>query len=135
MRVLSDILHKLIEELDIAVFDLDVRPMPLVARCKCHMIDHGIPRYYLLARFLLRNGSERYLLEIDASDIRKLMSTQVMGLKEGVESRVYIKNILASIVKRSLCWPKRMDRYCDPLHLVSHPENTHQDDCEVRLYD
>ena len=58
------------------------------------MIDHEKSRCYLLARFKLQNGDQRYLLEIDTSDNRKTMSTRIMGFKAGVEAGKCIDRIL-----------------------------------------
>ena len=101
---------------------LEVKPLPPVPRCSYHMIDHEKSRCYLLARFKLRNGEQRYLLEIDTSDNRKTMSTRIMGFKAGVEAGKCIDRILRGTVKGSLRWPGTMAKYCEPVHSAHYPK-------------
>ena len=85
--LLREILEQITQESGIALVALEVKPLPPVPRCSYHMIDHEKSRCYLLARFKLRNGEQRYLLEIDTSDNRKTMSTRIMGFKAEEPSR------------------------------------------------
>jgi hypothetical protein len=86
------------------------------------MMEDGRPRYYLLARFRLPNGSERYLLEIDTSDNRKRLSTRVLEFDAGIDAQKAIAGIQRSTVKSSLRWPRTMAKCCARLHSVHHPK-------------
>ena len=120
--LLREILEQITQESGVALVSLEVRPLPPVPRCSYHMIDHEKSRCYLLARFKLQNGDQRYLLEIDTSDNRKTMSTRIMGFKAGVEAEKCIDKILRQTVKGSLRWPRTMTGFCEPLHSVNHPK-------------
>lgn len=111
------------------------QPLPPVPRCSYHMIDHEKSRCYLLARFKLQNGDQRYLLEIDTSDNRKTMSTRIMGFKAGVEAGKCIDRILRETVKGSLRWPGTMAKYCEPLHSVHHPKESSPGANHARVFD
>lgn len=99
------------------------------------LIDHEKSRCYLLARFKLQNGDQRYLLEIDTSDNRKTMSTRIMGFKAGVEAGKCIDRILRETVKGSLRWPGTMAKYCEPLHSVHHPKESSPGANHARVFD
>ena len=99
------------------------------------VIDHEKSRCYLLARFKLQNGDQRYLLEIDTSDNRKTMSTRIMGFKAGVEAGKCIDRILRETVKGSLRWPGTMAKYCEPLHSVHHPKESSSGANHARVFD
>ncbi|ELB3425161.1 transposase, partial [Escherichia coli] len=92
-------------------------------------------RCYLLVRFKLQNGDQRYLLEIDTSDNRKTMSTRIMGFKAGVEAGKCIDRILRGTVKGSLRWPGTMAKYCEPLHSVHHPKESSSGANHARVFD
>ncbi|QLF93742.1 transposase [Pseudomonas sp. ABC1] len=133
--LLRDILEQITQGSRVALVSLEVRPLPPVPRCSYHMIDHENPRCYLLAKFKLKNGDQRYLLEIDTSDNRKTMSTRVMGFKAGVEAGKCIDRILRETVKASLRWPSSMTKYCEPLHSVHHPKESSSGTERTRLFD
>lgn len=102
--LLREILEQITQESGVALVALEVRPQPPVPRCSYLMIEHEKSRCYLLARFKLQNGDQRYLLEIDTSDNRKTMSTRIMGFKAGVKAGKCIDRILRETVKSSLRW-------------------------------
>jgi len=131
--LLREILEQITQESGVALVALEVRPLPPVPRCSYHMIDHEKSRCYLLARFKLQNGDQRYLLEIDTSDNRKTMSTRIMGFKAGVEAGKCIDRILRETVKGSLRWPGTMAKYCEPLHSVHHPKEGPPDAYQARV--
>ncbi|WAN09777.1 Tn7-like element transposition protein TnsE [Stutzerimonas balearica] len=133
--LLREILEQITQESGVALVALEVRPLPPVPRCSYHMIDHEKSRCYLLARFKLRNGEQRYLLEIDTSDNRKTMSTRIMGFKAGVEAGKCIDRILRETVKGSLRWPGTMAKYCEPLHSVHHPKESSSGANHARVFD
>lgn len=133
--LLRQIIEQITQESDIVLVSLDVRPLPPVPRCSYHMIDYEKPRCYLLARFKLRNGNQRYLLEIDTSDNRKTMSTRIMGFKAGVEVGRCIDRILRETVKGSLRWPGTMVKFCEPLHFVHHPKESLSGANHARAFD
>jgi hypothetical protein len=120
---LRELIKQITQKPDIELLSLEVAPLPVVPRCRYHMIDGETPRCYLLARFKLENRSERYLLEIETSDNRKRMSTRVMGLKESTEDAERIDRILKGVVKGSLRWPNTMTKYCETLQSVHHPKD------------
>ncbi|MQY52688.1 Tn7-like element transposition protein TnsE [Rhodocyclus gracilis] len=133
--LLREIIEQLTQESGIALVSLEVRPLPPVQRCRYHMIDHEKSRCYLLARFKLQNGNQRYLLEIDTSDNRKTMSTRIMGFKAGVEAGNCIDRILKETVKGSLRWPSTMEKFCEPLHSVHHPKESSSGANHARVFD
>jgi len=133
--LLREIIEQITQESGIALVSLEVRPLPPVPRCSYHMIDHEKSRCYLLARFKLQNGDQRYLLEIDTSDNRKTMSTRIMGFKAGVEAGKCIDRILRETVKGSLRWPGTMAKFCEPLHSVHHPKESSSGANHARVFD
>ncbi len=133
--LLREILEQITQESGVALVSLEVRPLPPVPRCSYHMIDHEKSRCYLLARFKLQNGEQRYLLEIDTSDNRKTMSTRIMGFKAGFEAGKCIERILRETVKGSLRWPGTMAKYCEPLHSVHHPKESSSSANHTRVFD
>ena len=133
--LLREILEQITQESGVALVALEVRPLPPVPRCSYHMIDHEKSRCYLLVRFKLQNGDQRYLLEIDTSDNRKTMSTRIMGFKAGVEAGKCIDRILRGTVKGSLRWPGTMAKYCEPLHSVHYPKESSSGANHARVFD
>ncbi len=132
---LREIIDHIIQEPGIALLSLEVRKLPPVPRCSYHMIDHEKPRCYLLARFKLQNGKQRYLLEIDTSDNRKTMSTRVLGFKSGAEEGKCIERILKDTVKGSLRWPATMAKSCELLRSVHHPKESSSGNLQTRMDD
>jgi len=133
--LLREILEQITQESGVALVALEVRPQPPVPRCSYLMIEHEKSRCYLLARFKLQNGDQRYLLEIDTSDNRKTMSTRIMGFKAGVKAGKCIDRILRETVKSSLRWPGTMAKYCEPLHSVHHPKESSSGANHARVFD
>lgn len=121
-ELLRQVIEEIIQESDIELLSLNTKPLPMVPRCRGYMMEDGRPRYYLLARFRLPNGSERYLLEIDTSDNRKRLSTRVLEFDAGVDAQKAIAGIQRSTVKSSLRWPRTMAKCCARLHSVHHPK-------------
>ena len=121
-ELLRQVIEEIIQESDIELLSLNTRPLPPVPRCSGHMMEGGWPRYYLMARFRLSNGSECYLLEIDTSDNRKRLSTRVVAFYEAIDAHKAIAGILRSTVKGSLRWPRTMAKCCTRLHSVHHPK-------------
>lgn len=99
------------------------------------MIDGVTPRCYLLAKFRLENGCERYLLEMDTSDNRKPMSTRVFGFQSAVDVEDGMHKILKEAVKGSLRWPSSMTKLCEPLHAVHHPKESSSGANESKVLD
>lgn len=66
------------------MLELEVKPLPQVLRRSYHLMDDGSPRCYLKANFRLKNGLEKYLLEVDTSDNKKHLSTRIVRMKPGV---------------------------------------------------
>ena len=69
-----------------------------------HLCKDGSPRV-IKAVGLQRNGSEFVLLEVDASDGLKMLSTKVLS---GVDSEIWrsdLERIRRGVVKSSLNWP------------------------------
>ncbi|MEW5189583.1 Tn7-like element transposition protein TnsE [Citrobacter freundii] len=133
--LLREILEQITQESGVALVALEVRPLPPVPRCSYHMIDHKKSRCYLLTRFKLQNGGQRFLLERDTSDNRETMSTRIMGFKVGVEAGKCIDRILRETVKGSLRWPGAMAKYCEPLHSVHHPKESSSGANHARVFD
>lgn len=133
--LIREIIEQISKESSIALASLEVNQLPPVRRCSYHMIDHEKSRCYLLARFKLQNGNQRYLLEIDTSDNRKTMSTRIMGFKAGVEPEKCIERILKETVKGSLRWPSTMAKFCEPLHSVHHPKESSFGANHARVFD
>jgi len=101
-----------------------LKPLPAVIGCRFHMLDNGMPRYYLLARFELSGGSSRYILEIDTSDRKKSLSTKVFSLKSKRSISHSVEEILLHTVKRSLRWSNvQLEKYCEDIKEIVHPKN------------
>ncbi|OXS16062.1 transposase [Zobellella denitrificans] len=122
--MLREIIQQIAEEPGIELLELEVKPLPYVPRCSYHMMADDTARCYLMARFRLEDGRDRYLLEVDTSDHRKTMSTRIMSFKEGAEAGKSIDRILKDMVKASLRWPSTMVKHCEPLHSVHHPKES-----------
>jgi hypothetical protein len=121
-ELLREVIEEIIQEYDIKLLSLNIRPLPAVPRCRGYIMEGGQPRYYLLAHFRLPSGSERYLLEIDTSDNQKRLSTRVLEFDTGLDAQKAIAGILRSTVKGSLRWPRTMAKCCTRLHSVHHPK-------------
>ncbi|WP_455232907.1 Tn7-like element transposition protein TnsE [Geopseudomonas aromaticivorans] len=134
-KLLNEIIRQIATEPGISLLSLEVKPLPPVPRCRYHAIDENTPRCYLLARFQRKDGSERYLMEIDTTDIKKPMSTRVMGFRDGVDARNCIEKILWETVKGSLRWPGVMRQESDPLFSINHPKDGPLDEYKSRVAD
>lgn len=121
-ELLRQVIEEIIQESDISLLSLNVRPLPAVPRCRGYMMEDGRPRHYLLAHFRLPSGSERYLLEIDTSDNRKRLSTRVVELDTIIDAKKAIIGMLVAMVKGSLRWPRTMTKCSPHLHSVHHPK-------------
>ena len=121
-ELLRQVIEEIIQESDIKLLSLNIRPLPLVPRCSGYMMEDGRPRHYLLARFRLPNGSERYLLEIDTSDNRKRLSTRVVELNTAIDPQKAISGMLVATVKGSLSWPRTMAKCSICVYSVHHPK-------------
>jgi len=78
--------------------------LPKVGRSRLHLCKDGSPRV-IKAVGLQRNGSEFVLLEVDASDGVKMLSTKVLT---GVDSETWrsdFERIRRGVVRASLNWP------------------------------
>lgn len=131
--MLRDIIRRIAEEPGIALLELEVKPLPQVLRCSYHMIDETTPRCYLMAKFRLKDGRERYLLEIDTSDNRKRLSTRILGFQIGVDIGNSIKLILKGTVRGSLRWPNTMEKLCAVVRSVHHPKDSAAETYQARI--
>lgn len=120
--MLRDIIRQIAEEHGVELLDLEVKPLPQVPRCSYHMMNENTPRCYLMARFRLEDGWERYLLEIDTSDNRKRLSTRVVWFKAGGDVIDRINRVLKEVVKGSLKWPKDMGNIGVSVRSIHHPK-------------
>lgn len=78
--------------------------LPKVGRSRLHLCKDGSPRV-IKAVGLRRNGSEFVLLEVDASDGVKMLSTKVLT---GVDREAWqsdVERIRRGVVRASLNWP------------------------------
>lgn len=81
--------------------------LPKVGRSRLHLCKDGSPRV-IKAVGVQRNGSEFVLLEVDASDGVKMLSTKVLS---GVDSETWrndFEKIRRGVVKSSLNWPNSL---------------------------
>jgi hypothetical protein len=100
-----------------------VRPLPVVKRCKFHMLNETTKRCYLLAQFRLPNGAYRYILEIDTSDRKRSLSTKIIQFKPGVDRDEVVEEILKRTVKYSLRWPQEyIQLHASYVKEVVHPK-------------
>lgn len=98
--------------------------LPKVGRSRLHLCKDGSPRV-IKAVGLQRNGSEFVLLEVDASDGVKMLSTKVLTGVERETWRSDFERIRSGVVKGSLNWPNSLfDRlYGKEGHRgVNHPK-------------
>lgn len=133
--MLKQIIRKIAGESDgkLSLLELKVQPLPQLPRCSYHKMEGGQQRYYLMAKFRLKHGGERYILEIDASDNKKKLSTKVFSFKGGIDEKGGIDKIVGGVVRRSLTWPKNMERYCESVCSVHHPKESDGDEAEQRI--
>ncbi len=78
--------------------------LPKVGRSRLYLCKDGSPRV-IKAVGLRRNGSEFVLLEVDASDGVKMLSTKVLTGVDGETWRSDFDRIRRGVVKSSLNWP------------------------------
>ncbi|MEZ2624998.1 Tn7-like element transposition protein TnsE [Paenalcaligenes hominis] len=78
--------------------------LPKVGRSRLHLCKDGSPRV-IKAVGLRRNGSEFVLLEVDASDGVKMLSTKVLTGVDREAWRNDFEKIRRGVVKSSLNWP------------------------------
>lgn len=117
------IINQIANEPDIDLLELEVKPLPQVLRRSYHQMDDGSPRCYLKANFRLKNGQEKYLLEVDTSDNKKRLSTRIVRMKPGVNSSQAIVQILKDTVQGSLRWPMSIGVYCCNNDAIHHPKD------------
>ena len=91
---------------------------------RLHVFSDGTPRDYLLAKFRLKDGQVRYVLEVDTSD-RESLSTKVFGVALGIKHTDALEKILGMTVKKSLHWPDKtfFNKYCVICAEVAHPRS------------
>lgn len=131
--LLREIIREIAQEPGIELLELEVQPLPQVPRCSYHMMNEDTPRCYLMARFRLEDGRERYLLEIDTSDNKKRLSTRILDFKEGLIAKREVDRILKDAVKGSLRWPALIDDVCEYSHPIHHPKESASDERQTRL--
>ncbi|BDO06278.1 transposase [Aeromonas hydrophila] len=131
--MLRNIIRQIAEEPGIELLELEVKSLPQVPRCSYHMMDENTPRCYLMARFGLEDGWERYLLEVDTSDNRKRLSTRIVIFRAEANARDCIDRILKDMVKFSLRWPTLMEKVCKSFHSIHHPKENSTDQLQVRV--
>ena len=122
-ELLKEIIKQIANEPDIDLLELEVKPLPQVLRRSYHLMDDGSPRCYLKANFRLKNGLEKYLLEVDTSDNKKHLSTRIVRMKPGVNPSQAIVQILKDTVQGSLRWPMSIVVYCDTNEAIHHPKD------------
>ncbi|MGJ8526011.1 Transposon Tn7 transposition protein TnsE [Halomonadaceae bacterium LMG 33818] len=103
--LLYETIKQIGEDPRLQLVSIEARPLPAVGRCSFHMINADTPRCCLVARFRLRDGREKYLLELDMSDGKKAMSTSIIDFGLGTKVEKLLNKILEQTVKKSR-WPK-----------------------------
>lgn len=131
--MLREIIQQIAEEPGIELLELEVKPLPYVSRCSYHMMADGTARCYLMARFRLEDGRDRYLLEVDTSDNRKQLSTRILGFQVGKNIGNNIDLILKDTVRGSLRWPCMMEKLCTVVCSVRHPKESVVDTYQDRI--
>lgn len=132
--MLRNIIRQIAEEPGIELLELEVKSLPQVPRCSYHMMmDQNIHRCYLMARFRLEDGRERYLLEIDTSDNRKRLSTRIVIFRSEANARDCIDRILKEAVKSSLRWPT-MPSFLAVAHTKTKPSQDGYEAWKLRLH-
>lgn len=122
-ELLKKIIKQIANKPDIDLLELEVKPLPQVLRRSYHQMDDGSPRCYLKAHFRLKNGVDKYLLEVDTSDNKKRLSTRIVKMKSGVKTSLAISQILKDTVHGSLRWPMSIAEYCDSNEPIHHPKD------------
>ncbi len=98
--------------------------LPKVGRSRLHLCKDGSPRV-IKAVWLQCNGSEFVLLEVDASDWVKMLSTKVLTGVDREAWRNDFERIRRGVVKSSLNWPNGLldQLYGQDRHRgVNHPK-------------
>lgn len=132
--MLKEIIQQIANIPGIRLLHMDIKPLPHVSRCSYHLMEDKQPRCYLLARFSLDGGLERYLLEIDTTDKKKSLSSRVISLKSGQDAKLAVDSILRGLVKNSLRWPPgMMKNRCDIICAVRHPAGGDSENFEIRM--
>lgn len=101
-----------------------IKPLPAVKNHSFHMRDASTKRCYLMAGFKLKNGTVRYILDIDTSDNKRQLSTKVFHFKPDIDEAAALEDILAKTVK-ARCWANNaLKNHCEGIREVSHPKAT-----------
>lgn len=133
--MLKQVIRQIAGESDgkLSLLELKVQPLPQLPRCSYHKMEDGKQRCYLMAKFGLKNGGYRYILEVDTSDNKKKLSTKIFSFKGGVDESCSVDKIVRGVVKRSLIWPRNMGKYCDFVCSVHHPKESYGDEEEKKI--
>lgn len=120
--MLRNIIRQIAEEPGIELLELEVKPLPQVPRCSYHVMDDGSPRCYLIACFKHPVVGVRCLVDIDLSDAKKNLSTQVLTFKSGSMEKQTIDLLLKALLKGSLRWPmNKLKQHFFDCNSIRHP--------------
>ncbi|WP_395949201.1 Tn7-like element transposition protein TnsE [Aeromonas mytilicola subsp. aquatica] len=119
---LKEIIKQIAKQPDIESVAMEVEPLPQVLRRSYHKMEDGSHRCYLKAHFKLKNGQEKFLLEVDTSDNKKRLSTRIVRMRPGVNPSQAILQILKDTVQASLRWPVSIETFCDVNEPIHHPK-------------
>lgn len=84
-----------------------LRKLPQLSRSKKHHLNNGDPRCMAIVK-LISNGKSYHILEVDTSDARNLLSTQILRIKSLHKLEDQFKMLEIKLLKGSLRWPNSL---------------------------
>lgn len=81
-----------------------LRKLPELPRCKMHWLNNGDPRCMAVVKIAAK-GKSYHILEVDTSDARNLLSTQILRFKSQLNLEDQLQDLEKKLLKGSLRWP------------------------------
>lgn len=108
--------------------DHKIVPLSAAGKSRKHELDNGTPRFICCAEVEF-NGRRTYLLEIDTSDGKGMISTKLIFAPDPNEWPKYYRLLRQEVVLNSLNWPKSFLNRAFGVaghRAVKHPRSTSQ---------
>jgi len=84
-----------------------LRKLPQLSRCKKHLLNNGDPRCMAVVKLISKSKSY-HILEVDTSDARNLLSTQLLRFKSLHKLEDQLKELEIKLLQGSLRWPNSL---------------------------
>jgi len=84
-----------------------LRKLPQLPRSKKHLLNNGDPRCMAVVK-LIAQGKSYHIVEVDTSDARNLLSTQLLRFKSLHKLEDQLKELEIKLLQGSLRWPNSL---------------------------